>query len=102
MDDFIIQVLATLVSSLIIFLIGYIFKKLKKISIQTWLNILFCLFTFCLYLFNVNVFIMNLRSIIEPTNFTIYLVKLTSLSISFFSTIDLSIFVSKNIIHKKS
>ena len=102
MDDFIIQVLAALASAFIIFLIRIIFKFSQKISKQTWENILYNLIVIILYLCDVHLLIINLKSTMEQANLFVYLIRLMLLSFMLFSTIDLSIFISKNIIHKKS
>ena len=95
MYDFSIQVLATLVSSLIIFCITRLIKIIKKLSISFWFNLVYNITFFATYLFNVNNLVTHLKIIIKATkvNYFKYIIFLISLSLCIYTIVDSSAFI---------
>lgn len=101
MTDFTIQVLATLVSTLIIYILSYFFKLLKKVPINFWFEILFKLLFFILFVMNVNNLIANIKIVINADSFFKYIIFLIATSFCMYTIIDLFTFIKNEFFTNK-
>ncbi len=104
MQDFSIQVLATLVSTLIIFGINQLVKIIKTIPTDFWHYFIYYLALILVYLFDVNNIIVHIKYLTNATlNFNFkYMIILVSFSFCLYITIDLATFIKKEFSNYKS
>lgn len=96
MKNFIIEVLVAVVAAFIIFLIKKLGKYLLTIPMNTWQNIFFGILVLSIYLININNIVIFLKLLTNATTFSItYLVALATLSLCFYSSCNLSVFIRK-------
>ena len=95
MNDFLVQVLATLVSSLIIFVANKMLIKLKSIPKRKLYNVLFKTFIIILYLFSVFLFVSCLKLFLELNFGFSYVLTLMNLAFIFYVIATTSISIKE-------
>lgn len=100
MQDFTTQVLATLVSSAILFIFSQLLKWIKKIPIKTWYNFSYTISLFLTHVLNVQCIMMHIKLLVNLDYSLKYLLFIFSLAVCVYNTIDLSVFIRKKLFNK--
>jgi len=95
MYDFLVQVLATLVSSLIIFAANKILIKFKRISKRKLYNVLVKTFIIISYLFHIYLFVNCLKFLLESNFGFAYILMLMNLTFSLYVIVTVSISIKE-------
>lgn len=99
-QDFTTQVLATLVSSAILFIFSQLLKWIKKIPIKTWYNFSYTISLFLTHVLNVQCIMMHIKLLVNLDYSLKYLLFIFSLAVCVYNTIDLSVFIRKKLFNK--
>lgn len=98
--DVIIQVVATLIASLILYGIRKTIKQLKKIPIHMWIKYLYRFLVILTYLFNVHNIIIIVKYAIKCDSVYQYIGFIFSLAFSFYSLFGFSDIIKNDFFEK--